>query len=171
VWGALLARLGTIADTLPGTPEPALSFRMADYGTFGWRLAHLMGASGEWEALLGRLEAAQASFASDGDGVIAALRALLDQDGPLIDVEVPDLFRRCRLVADREGYPLPRTVQGFGHRLSSRRRVIELELGVRFHETRGRGGRRWVSFVPHQEGVEGADGGTVRANSSALELP
>lgn len=159
IWGQLLLRLGEIADNLAETEAPSLPFRMADFAAFGW--CCFAPRTEEWEALLKRLEAAQAAFASEGDGVVEALRLLMAQEGPLGPVEVGDLYKRCRVVADVEGLPFPRTSQGFGRRFTILRRVLELELGVRLREERRHERRRWVTFVP--VGGDVGDAGDIGA--------
>ncbi len=47
-------------------------------------------------------------------------------------------------LARRGGLPFPRTAQGFGRRLTSFKRVIELELRVRLSEKRGWRRIRWL---------------------------
>jgi hypothetical protein len=79
IWGQLLTRLGEIDDSLAETEAPALSFRMADFAAFGWRLFAPLGQAAEWVGLLRRLEEVQAAFASEGDGVVEALRVLVER--------------------------------------------------------------------------------------------
>jgi hypothetical protein len=149
VWGALLARAAAIADAGPELIPPPIQFRMADFGSFGWRVFKLAGQESAWLALLGRLERAQMAFAAEGDAVVETLRVLLDQQGGSIGpIPTSELFQACRGIADDEGLPFPRSASGFGKRLTNLRRVLELELRVRFSEQRGHGKRRLVSFAP-----------------------
>lgn len=149
IWGELLTRLGTIADGLAKTTAPALPFRMADYAAFGWRVFAMIGKEKEWEALLGRLEKAQAGFASEGDGVVEALRAVLEQKRGVGPIKVADLFKECAAIAEAESLSFPRTANGFGKKLTNLRRVIELELKVKVREERKGGRWRWVTLTPH----------------------
>jgi hypothetical protein len=105
-----------------------------------------MGKSSEFLDLLGRLEKKQAEFAAEGDGIISALQVLLGRSESLDEISVAELFRKCSAVAEEFGLLIPRTAQGFGQRLSSMRRIIELELGVNFIEMRGHERRRFVSL-------------------------
>ncbi len=166
IMGAVLTRLGEIADGLAEVKAPPLAFRMADFAAFGWRVSVGIGASAEWEKLLRRLEGAQVRFASEGEGTVIALRELLQRDKSLEGVSVGDLFRRCRALAEEQGILFPRTAQVFGRRISSLRRVIELELGVRMQEETGHGGVRWVTLTP-RPGDKGDDGDDVRAKVEA----
>ncbi len=161
IWGELLTRLGEIADGLAKTTAPALPFRMADFAAFGWRVFAPLGRTAEWEALLARLEKAQAGFASEGDGVIEAFRGVLEQKGSVGPTKVGDLFKECAAIAEAEGLSFPRTANGFGRKLTNLRRVIELELGVRYREGRGHAGKRWVSLSakPGDGGDDGVDFG------------
>jgi hypothetical protein len=157
VMGALLGRAAQIADALPEHPPKPLAFRMADFGSFGERVsASLGGGSGSWIELLGRLGKAQSQFASDGDGLVAALAEVHHSEN-IIEMAVVDLFHKCAAVADAKGFLFPRSCQSFGQRLSTMRRVLEIELGVLFQEKRGHGGLRVVSFIP-RNGDDGGDG-------------
>lgn len=169
VMGALLTQLAEIADSLESLQAPPLSFRMADFAAFGWRVFARLGQAREWEALLGRLEIVQSAFASDGDGVVAALGLLLKQEGAIHEEAVGDLFKRCRVLAEQQDLLFPKTAQVFGRRLSTLRRVLELSFGVRFSEEYGHGGFRRVSLVP-QRGDDGGDGDGVREKVSS-EIP
>lgn len=158
--GAIMKELGRIADCIADVPEPELPFRMADFGAFGYRLFATQGRAKEWSDLLERVQRAQAAFASEGDGVVEALRIVLASKGGRIDeVEVVKLFDEARKVAARAGLAFPDTSQGFGRRLTSAARVIELELNVRFIQS-GHAGKRMVSLVP-LAGEAGGDGDDV----------
>lgn len=166
--GAVLHRIAEIADGLPTVATPSLPFRMADFASFGWQVAALMGLETDWEKLLARLECKQAEFASAGDGIIESLRLVLAQ-GALTNTAVSDLFRRCQAVAEEQRLVFPRTVQTFGQRLSNLRRVIELELGVKFQEERGHGGVRRITLAPKcgDDGGDGDDGSRNFSPSSS----
>jgi hypothetical protein len=137
IMGALLNRLASLADALPQIEAPRMPFRMADYAAFGWRVFKACGREGDWLTLLSRLEAAQAGFAADGDGLIEVLRTLLERDGRIGPIKSGELFLRCSVVAAERGLPLPRTASGFGQKLTNMRRVIELELRAKLIEERG----------------------------------
>lgn len=148
--GAILQRVAQIADLLPVTEPTPLPFRMADFATFGFRVFKPSGKSEEWLALLKKVESVQASFAAEGDGVLAALRLLIEREGDIEDVAVGDLFKRVRRIGETESVPLPRTAQGFGRYLSTHKRVIELELGLQIAEIRHGGGIRAVTLKRRQ---------------------
>ena len=148
--GAILQRVAQIADLLPHTEPTPLPFRMADFATFGFRVFKPSGKSDEWLALLKKVESAQASFAAEGDGVLAALRLLIEREGDIEDVAVGDLFKMVRRIGETESVPLPRTAQGFGRYLSNHKRVIELELGLQIVEIGHGGGNRAVTFRRRQ---------------------
>ncbi len=147
IWGALLTRAAALADRLPSLTPPMMSFRMADFATFGWCLFEPLGQAEAWLLLLNRLERAQMAFAAEGDGVVEALRTLLTLKGSIGPTTTGDLFKECQRIAEEENLPFPRTASGFGQRLTNLRRVIELELRVRFIEESAGGGRRIVSLV------------------------
>jgi hypothetical protein len=158
--GALLSRAALFADALPQHPPKPLPFRMADFATFGERVStSLGGGSASWIGLLGRLDKAQAQLASEGDGVIAAIGQLL-QSAVVTEMPVSELFRKCTAVADANGFMFPKSCQSFGQRLSTMRRVLEIELGVLFQEKRGHSGARAISFIP-KNGDDGGEGDTV----------
>lgn len=157
VMGSLLVRAARIADLLPEHPAKALPFRMADFASFGERVFASHGGSSRWIDLLARLEKAQTEFASEGDGLVDALRVLLTRERVEM-LPVSQLFRMCRDIAEFHGFSFPRSCQSFGRRLSSTRRVIEIELGVRLKESHVHGGQRLVSLVP-SGGYEGDVGG------------
>jgi hypothetical protein len=131
---------------------PRLPFRMADFAGFGWRVATALRGAHEWEDLLRRTERAQIAFASEGDGLVETLRMLLDKesDRRLGPITVRDLYRRCQQIGQDESLPLPKDVTGFGKKLSTMKRVIEIELGVRVHEERLHARQRYVSFVSRE---------------------
>ena len=167
VMGALLTRVGQIADALDTAQPPAMRFRMADFASFGWRVSAMVGQADEWVQLLARLERAQAQFASEGDGLIAALSIVLQQEGGAIQaMAVGELFRRCRTVAEDQNLLFPRSPQGFGRRLSNLRRVIEIELAVRIQEATGHNNTRLLTITPTTGGT-GDDGGAVWEETAA----
>jgi len=147
VMGDILQQVAQIADLLARTEVRSLPFRMADFASFGARVFESAGKLSEWLALLGRVESAQASFAAEGDGVLAALRLLIERQGPIADVPVGDLYKKANVIAEEESFPFPRTSQGFGRYLSTHKRVLELELGVELMEVRHGGGVRAVTFM------------------------
>ena len=147
IMGALLTQLGEIADALPNAPPKSLPFRMADFASFGERIFRARGTSSEFLALLTRLEKVQAKFASEADGLVAALRLLLERES-IRDISSGDLFRKCSQIADDNSLLMAKTAQGFGNHLTNMRRVIEIELQVRFLETGGHAGSRHISLVP-----------------------
>jgi hypothetical protein len=146
ILGDILQWVGQIADLLAQTEVRSLPFRMADFASFGARVFEPAGKLSEWLALLGKVESAQASFAAEGDGVLAALRLLIDREGLIEDVPVGDLYKETKAIADQESFPFPRNAQGFGRYLSTHKRVMELELGVAIIEVRHGGGIRAVTF-------------------------
>jgi hypothetical protein len=79
IMGALLNGVAEIAEILPCVEAPTMPFRMADYAAFGWRISKTAARQERWLALLGRLEAAQAEFAGDGDGLVETLRIFFDE--------------------------------------------------------------------------------------------
>jgi hypothetical protein len=162
ILAALMKRLGTIADSLAGVPTPAVPFRMADYGVFGWLV--FAPRTEEWSALLGKLDGAQAAFASEGDGLVEALRELMRENKPLGPLKVADLFDQCCAIAESASLPFPRTAQGFGRRLTLMKRAAESELGVRISIEEDRTRTRWVTVTP-----KSADG-AGRADASAGNL-
>jgi len=161
VMGSLLLQVGKIADMLPYNPPKPIPFRMADFASFGERVFASRGHSVEWIDLLKKLEQSQAEFASDGDGLVAAIRELLNQDGQIEDISVAELFKKCSAIAESRGFVFPRSCQSFGQRLSSMRRVLEVELGIHFREARGHGRSRMVSLKPRKgyAGDAGDDSG------------
>lgn len=147
VMGALLSQVGRIADLLLETEPQATTFRMADFASFGERLFRSVGKSGEWLALIEKIERAQSRFASEGDGVVTAILELLARDGNIAEVSVGDLFRKCCDLAEEEGLLLPKSLQGFGRALTTRRRLIEIEGGVRFVDFHGAHSRRFITIT------------------------
>ena len=87
---------------------------MADFAKFGFLVFKPSGKSEAWLALLKKVESAQASFAAEGDGVLSALRLLIEREGDIEDVAFGDLFKQVRRIEETESVPLPRTAQGFG---------------------------------------------------------
>ena len=153
VWGTLLERAAGLADALLRQTPPAMSFRMADFAAFGWRVFNTGGPGPDWPGLLRRLERAQTAFAAEGDGVVEALRRLLERDGAIGPVTTGDLFKLSRPIAEEENLPFPATASGFGQRFTTMRRVIELELRVRVVEATVGGGRRKVTLIPQDQSL------------------
>jgi len=146
IMGELLSRAGSIADSLMGVNLPALRFRMADFASFGWAVAHVAGQEAEWQTLLSKLERGQMEFASEGDSLLIVLRNILEAEGKIGPANVGELYRRCSALADGESLPFAKSPQGFGRHLTNMKRVIEIELGVAFTEERGAGNRRFVTI-------------------------
>ena len=145
--GALLTRLAKIADSLATCPAKPLSFRMADFAAFGERIYAANGESSKFLDLIARLDRVQAQFAAEADGLVEALRLLLEE-GPVEDISVGDLFRKCQKIAEDNGLSIARSAQGFGRHLTNMRRVIELELQVRLVESASHARYRHISLVP-----------------------
>jgi hypothetical protein len=146
VMGALLNQVARIADSLAEVEPRALSFRMADFASFGERVFRPTGKSGEWLDIMEKIGRAQSAFASEGDGIVAAILELMAREGAIVEMSIADLFKKCCDIAEDEGLLLPRSLQGFGRALTTRSRVIELEGGVRFQEFRGEHSRRYISI-------------------------
>ena len=145
--GALLVHVGEIADALAIHPAKSLSFRMADFASFGERISAARGTSSQFLALLARLEKTQSQFAAEDDGLVEVLRLLLEQEH-IEGISVGDLFRKCRQVAEHNGLLIARSAQGFGRLVSNMRRVVELELQVRLLESASHARYRRISLVP-----------------------
>ena len=79
--------------------------------------------------------------------MVEALRFLLEQ-GRIEDIDVGDLFKKCRQVANDNGLLIAKSAQGFGRHLTNMRRVIEIELQVRLVEATGHAGSRRISLIP-----------------------
>jgi hypothetical protein len=148
IMGELLTRAGKIADSLANVALPAMKFRMADFASFGWIVAHSPGQHEEWENLLSKLERGQIEFASEGDSLVIVLASILATEGKIGPVDVGGLYRRCSALAESESLPFAKSAQGFGKHLSNMKRVIEIELGAIFTEERGAGNRRFVAIQP-----------------------
>lgn len=146
VMGAILNQVARIADSLAEVEPKAMPFRMADFASFGERVFRPLDGSEAWLAIMGKIERAQSAFASEGDGIVAAILELLERDGEIVEMSIGDLFRECKGIAESADILLPRSLQGFGRALTTRRRVIELEGGVRFQERRGTHSRRFISI-------------------------
>jgi len=160
IWGALMSDLADIADGLEKIAAPPLRFRMADFAAFGWRAYAGRGGQGkDWERLLAHLERAQAGFASEGDGIIETLRAVLLKKGSVGPIKVADLYKDCSAIAEDQGLSFPRTANGFGRKLTTLRRVIELELGASVREERDRDKFRWITMTRRfADGADAAEG-------------
>ena len=148
--GELLELLGSVADRLAKTEPKAVPFRMADFGSFALRLfARPDDSQGEEKGLrlLKALKQAQGDFTSDGDDIIATLRILLSNGGQIGATSVGELFKQCSQIAREKQWTLPRTVQGFGQRLTHLRPIIEAELKARFSDVRIHGNARSISIT------------------------
>jgi hypothetical protein len=148
VWGALLGYLGRLADVILDIPAPALRFRMADFAAFGWRATRAAGKEQAWLEILKKLDTAQSHFAADGDGLIEALRILLERDGQIGPTDSGSLFRQCAEIAANHGLLIPKTAPGFGHKLTAMKYIIENELNVTFSDDREHQNRRIIAIAP-----------------------
>jgi len=156
VWGDLLALVAKTADGIDAHPAPAMNFRMADFAAFGWRAFAANGwDTTSWDGILTRLTQSQMRFASDGDGVVSALRMLLQTEPlPIGPIPAGDLYRRLLPIAEKEFLPFPKAANGFSRRLSNLRRVIEVELGVRLLEGEAHGGFKHVTLTAMERSAE-----------------
>jgi hypothetical protein len=152
IWGAFLGYLGRLADAIPDIQAPPLRFRMADYAAFGWRATRAAGQERAWLEILRKLDVVQSHFAGEGDGVVEALRIMLERDGKIGPIDSGTLFRECTEIATNHGLLVPRSAGGFGQKLSSMKRIIESELGVLFSEDRKHQSRRIIVIVPKEDG-------------------
>jgi hypothetical protein len=169
IWGELFAHLAAIADSIGKRQTPPLAFRMADFAAFGWNLFALQGRERDWIELLAKLERAQAGFAAQNDGIVEAMRILLQRDGMIGPVTTGTLFKRCFEIAEAERLAFPETAQGFGRRLTAAKRTIELELRCRFTEETAHKGQRWITLTPRtgDDGVGGDDDPEASTESEA----
>jgi hypothetical protein len=154
VWGALLGYLGRLADVIPDIQAPALRFRMADYAAFGWRATRAVQREQVWLQILKKLDAAQSHFAAEGDGMIEALRVLLERDGRIGPLSSGELFLKCTEIAMNHGLLIPKTAAGFGYKLTTMKPVIEGELGVSFAEDHKHQNKRIIMITPRGNGHE-----------------
>lgn len=159
IMGELLARAGSIADSLAGVKLPALQFRMADFASFGAAVARAGGREGEWLDLLNKLERTQMTFAGEGDSLIEILRSILQREKVIGPIDTGALYKKCAALAESESLPIPRTAAGFGKHLTNLIRVIEVELEAKFIEERS-GWRRYITIRPRSfdGGGSGASG-------------
>ncbi len=146
IWGDILIQGAQAADHLAKTQAPPLQFRMADYASFGWRILRPLGAEAAWLEVIQKLDRSQMVFAGEGDGMISALGALLESEAQIGPISVRDLYCKVREVADSQGFSAPKTVDGFGRKLTTMSRIIEMELGVTCSEDRGHGRKRWITL-------------------------
>lgn len=146
IMGELLSRAGATADSLAGVKLPALQFRMADFASFGWAVAQSAEQKEEWERLLIKLERGQVEFASEGDSLVTVLRNLVEAEGVIGPVDVGSLYKKCAALAESETLPFAKSAQGFGRHLTNMKRIIEIEMGVKFSEKRTHGNRRFVTI-------------------------
>ncbi len=158
IWGELFSHLAAIADCIGERQAPPLAFRMADFGAFGWSLFALKEKTRDWIALLAKLERAQAGFAAENDGLVEALRIMLQREDQIGPITTGDLFKKLLEIVEAERLAFPETAQGFGRRLTATRRTIELELRCRFSEETGHRGQRWITLSPRLSGNDGAIG-------------
>lgn len=154
IMGDLLRLVKEAALALAATTSPNLSFRMADFASFGWRIFKSRGDEKRWEQLLARLETTQSEFAAEGDILVEVIRTFLAQTPkPRPRLSTGELFERCRPLAEGKRLPFPRTAQSFGKAFWDRQRPIEVELHVRVHKEIGQGGRAFVTFVDSSDGT------------------
>jgi hypothetical protein len=153
VWGALLGYLGRLADVIPDIQPPALKFRMADFAAFGWRATRAAGQEQAWLEILQKLDATQCRFASEGDGMVEALRILLERDGRIGPLNSGELFLKCTEIARSCGLPIPKTAPGFGMKLTTMKPIIESELRASFVEGHEHQSKRIITIIPKENGT------------------
>jgi hypothetical protein len=146
IWGDILNHIGMAADALALGPAPGMPFRMADFAAFGWRILRIKGKEGEWLKAVKELDRSQMSFAAEGDGMISALGVLLEAEPEIGPISVAQLYTKSQEIAANQGFSIPRSVDGFGKKLTSQRRVIESELNVTYSEDRGHRRKRWITL-------------------------
>lgn len=100
LWGELLAELAEVQDALQEGTGPKLPFRMADYATFGWQVFQAQERGDEWIAALRRLDAAQMSFAAEGDGMVMALGIFMEGQEQIGPLSVHELYAKLAEVTD-----------------------------------------------------------------------
>jgi len=145
ILGDLLRMAGDIVEAIKTTQSPKLPFRMADFASFGWRIYKHKGMENTWIEILERLEKSQADFASEGDSMIETIRKVYEEgiEGPVL---TGDLYQKCKVVAEADALPFPRTPQSFGKRFWDLQRVIELELGVKIISNPGHDRKIEITF-------------------------
>jgi hypothetical protein len=100
--------------------------------------------------------------------LIAALRTLIEREGKVGPLEVGELFRKSSEIAEVDSLPMSRTVQGFGMKLTNMRRVIEVELGVKYMEERRHKGKRFITLIA-PGGDTGETGDTISGKVASSE--
>jgi len=146
ILGDILTRIAHAADALSIGPAPTMRFRMADYASFGWRILRPIGKDREWLEAIDSLHKVQMSFAAEGDGMISALGMLLENESEVGPISVRDLYSKIQEIAESERVSIPNSVDGFGKKLTSHKRIIEMELNVAYSEDRGHGRKRWITL-------------------------
>lgn len=146
ILGDLLILVSEAMEAIQIVASPKMHFRMADFANFGWRIYKHQGKEDEWNGILKRLEKRQSEFASEGNAIIEVLGLLLSKENALEPITTGDLFKKCKLIAEDEELPLPKSAQAFGKSFWSYQRVIELELGVKIVSSKGHSGKIEVVF-------------------------
>ncbi len=144
--GDLMSLAAKAAEAIRTIPPPELSYRMADFAGFGWRIYKKRKTPRAWLGILERLEKAQTTFASEEDTVISIMRELLESGQLKSPLTTGAIFALARGIALRERIPFSNTAQGFGRKLRESERTIELELGYKIVQTSIHAGKVSIAF-------------------------
>lgn len=171
ILGDLLTQIGRIADR-KDIEVPGMSFRMADFAKFGYRMhAHQDGdgkwIAPEWEAMLQKLGIAQGKFAADNSSVVSVIKEVLSRRFS-VKPRLPwrgttaELLKDCRELAREMLIPFSDDLrsQTFGLLFRESIPAIQQELGVRIDD----GGKKGHAAMWYYTITPLKDDGTVKSS-------
>jgi hypothetical protein len=143
ILGELLSNLARISDRVAQQGQRTVAFQDADFASFvmdtnedPWLAKHV----------LKNLEGARADLCMDRDGFAETFRQLVLRED-IVNMAIAELFERCTKIAAEKHLIIPRTVQGFGQRLTNLRPALERELNIDIKTQRLHANRRVVTIT------------------------
>jgi hypothetical protein len=98
IWAGILAVIARVQDALPQLAAPRPGLRLADFEKLGWCISAVFGEAEPWQAMIPRLRVAQAGFAVEGEGLVAVLRKLLENED-LAEQRTSEFYKQVRQTA------------------------------------------------------------------------
>lgn len=163
IWAGILHIAAQIQDSFTSLKVPQPTARLADFDSFGWRVASLSGEEDAWLQAIGRLEAAQVNFSLEDNSILPILRDWLNE-GDIPEMPTSEFFTGLSGRAQGQDRPFdfPRNAAACTTQLKTHRTLFETELKVRisFRTLNGKS-LIHISRVSHQVEQEIGDRGDM----------
>ena len=130
--------------------EP-VNFRLADFATLGkaiWQAVAGGEAAGKWTEILSKMQIEQEDFALEGDTLPIVILEWMGSENSKGPIEPSKLYKELHKTAEEKEIEFDyKNSRAVGRRLSNIRSSLEERFDVKIKETKGRGNRKYRTFI------------------------